>query len=167
MSTLTIRPARLYDVPAIARIERASFTHPWSAEEITRDVIENERAFVAVAELDGETAGYADMWIIADEAQLYNIAVAPEFRGRGIGSIILRYMAEKAESMGCAVMLLEVRRSNVPAVSMYRREGFRESGIRKGYYAEDYEDAILMDKEIKAGHAETVSDDLEVDIEIV
>ena len=167
MSTLTIRQAKLYDIPALARIERDSFARPWSAEEITREIVKNEKAFVAVAELGGETAGYADMWIIADEAQLYNIAVAPEFRGKGIGSIILRYMAEKAEAMGCTVMLLEVRRSNAPAVSMYRREGFRESGIRKGYYAEDYEDAILMDKEIKAGHAETVSDDLEVDIEIV
>ena len=108
MSTLSIRPARLYDVPALARIERQSFTSPWSADAITHDVIENERAFVAVAELDGVTAGYADMWIIADEAQLYNIAIAPEFRGRGIGSILLRYMAEKAEEAGCKVLLLEV-----------------------------------------------------------
>ena len=167
MSTLSIRPARLYDVPALARIERQSFTSPWSADAITHDVIENERAFVAVAELDGVTAGYADMWIIADEAQLYNIAISPEFRGRGIGSILLRYMAEKAEEAGCRILLLEVRRSNIPAISMYRKNGFKESGLRKGYYAEDAEDAVLMDKEISEGHRSGDSGDLEVEIDTI
>ena len=107
------------------------------------------------------------MWIIADEAQLYNIAIAPEFRGRGIGSILLRYMAEKAEEAGCKVLLLEVRRSNTPAITMYRKNGFKESGLRKGYYAEEAEDAVLMDKEISEGHRSGDSGDLEVEIDTI
>ena len=102
MKTLSIRPAKIYDVPALARIERESFAHPWSAEQITRDIVANDRAFVAVAVLDGEPVGYADMWIVAGEAQLYNIAVAPEFRGAGIGSILMKYMAKTAARAGCS-----------------------------------------------------------------
>ena len=167
MSTLTIRQAKLYDVPALARIERDSFLYPWSVEQITHDITQNSRAYVAVAELDGETAGYADMWIVADEAQLFNIAIAPQFRGMGIGSILLRYMIEKAEAAGCRSMNLEVRRSNTPAFSLYRKSGFKESGVRKGYYAEDYEDAVLMDREISASHRTQEPDELEVEIETV
>ena len=167
MSTLTIRQAKLYDVPALARIERESFARPWSAEEITRDVVKNEKAFVAVAELGGETAGYADMWIVAGEAQLFNIVVAPEYRGLGIGSILLRFMAEAAARSGCRNMTLEVRRSNEPAISMYRKGGFHDSGLRKGYYSDNHEDAVLMDREITPEDAVEGSGDLEVEIETV
>ncbi|MBQ6456973.1 MAG: ribosomal protein S18-alanine N-acetyltransferase [Mogibacterium sp.] len=167
MKTLSIRPAKIYDVPALARIERESFAHPWSAEQITRDIVANDRAFVAVAVLDGEPVGYADMWIVAGEAQLYNIAVAPEYRGAGIGSILMKYMAKTAARAGCRTMTLEVRRSNEPAISMYRKGGFRDSGIRKGYYADNKEDAVLMDREISPDEAIEGTGDLEVDIETV
>ena len=111
MKKLTIRQAKLFDVPAMARIERESFVHPWSAEEITRDVAVNDRAYVAVAEMNGEICAYADMWIARGEAQLYNIVVDPAYRGMGIGEILLRCMAQKAAYFGCTSMTLEVRRT--------------------------------------------------------
>lgn len=161
MAEILIRKAALYDVPAIARIERESFVTPWSAEEITRDIVKNDRAYVAVAELDGETAGYADMWIISGEAQLYNIAVDPAFRRHEVGIRLLEHMMEVA-SETCDIMTLEVRRSNIPALSLYAAKGFRQTGIRKNYYEDNHEDAVLMDRDLTGS-----SDGLEVDIEII
>ena len=85
----------------------------------------------------------------------------------GIGSILLRYMAEVAARAGCRNMTLEVRRSNEPAISMYRKGGFRDSGLRKGYYSDNHEDAVLMDREITPEDAIEGSGDLEVEIETV
>lgn len=175
MAILRIRQAKLHDVPALARIERDSFVSPWSAEEIMRDVAMNERAFVAVAELDGEPVGYADMWIVAGEAQLYNIAVDPAYRRNSIGAKLLEYMAHIAMKT-CSVMTLEVRRSNIPALELYRNNGFRDVGVRKNYYADNGEDAVLMNRDLDldveyetgtADDAEGNDDPLEVDIEIV
>jgi len=171
MAILKIRQAKLYDVPALARIEAESFVTPWSAEEIARDVVNNSKAYVAVAEVNGETAGYADMWIVAGEAQLFNIVVDPAYRGNEIGMRLLAHML-KVASETCSVITLEVRRSNVPAISLYLRSGFRQVGVRKGYYSDNGEDAVLMDRDLSAPHAETDEEeygdgnDLEVDIEI-
>ncbi len=167
MSVLKIRPAKIYDVPALARIEMDSFVHPWSAEEITRDIVRNEKAFVAVAELDGEAVGYADMWIVAGEAQLYNIVTDPRYRGRGIGQLLLKYMTQTAARLGCNVMTLEVRRSNEPAISLYRKDGFRDTGIRRGYYTDNHEDAVLMDRDISPDDAIEGTGDLEVDVDTI
>lgn len=179
MAILRIRQAKIYDVPALARIERDSFVSPWSADEIMRDVAMNPRAYVAVAEVDGEPVGYADMWIVAGEAQLYNIAVDPAYRRNEIGGKLLEHMAAVAMK-NCRIMTLEVRRSNIPALEMYRKKGFRDVGVRKGYYADNGEDAVLMDldldqkrrdaaQEPDAVEADVVTaeeDGLEVDIEI-
>ena len=167
MSTLSIRPAKIYDVPALARIERESFVSPWSADQITRDITVNDRAFVAVAEVDGDTAGYADMWLVAGEAQLYNIVVAEKYRGIGIGGALLKYMASAAARAGCTTMNLEVRRSNSPAISMYRKGGFRDRGIRRGYYTDNHEDAVLMDLDLESDAETEGQGDLEVEIETV
>ncbi len=183
MAILKIRQAKIYDVPALARIERDSFVSPWSADEITRDVAMNPRAYVAVAEIDGVPVGYADMWIVAGEAQLYNIAVDPAYRRNEIGGKLLEHMAAVA-MRSCRIMTLEVRRSNIPALEMYRKKGFRDVGVRKGYYADNGEDAVLMDLDLekkaagmgKAGQGDELSvdtevataeeDGIEVDIEI-
>ena len=139
MAVLKIRKAKLSDVPALARIERDSFVSPWSAEEIARDVSFNERAYVAAAVIDGEPVGYADMWLVAGEAQLYNIVVDN----------------------------LEVRHSNVPAISLYLKSGFRQVGERKGYYRDNGEDAVLMDRDLSEEDEDSGDgNDLEVDIEV-
>lgn len=166
MARLIFRQARLYDVPALARVERNSFVSPWSADDITRDVAFNDRAFVGVAELDGEVIGYADMWIVAGEAQLFNIAVDPSYRGNEIGLRLLDYMLRVA-SENCRIITLEVRRSNVPALNLYRRVGFRDVGVRKGYYTDNGEDAILMDKDLDVEISTSGEDALEVDIETI
>ena len=167
MAILRIRQARIYDVPALARIERESFVSPWSAEDITRDIVSNRKAYVAVAELNGEPVGYADMWIVAGEAQLFNIVVDPAYRGNEIGLRLLGHMLQVA-ARNCSVITLEVRRSNIPAINLYLRRGFREVGVRKKYYSDNGEDAILMNRDLDEEEADSGDgNDLEVDIEIV
>lgn len=146
---IRIRQAKLYDVPAMARIERDSFGAPWSAEEITKDVTAGGNVYVAVAECGDEKAGYGEIRMVAGEAQIYNIAVAPEFRREGIGEALLRHMIEKAEDEGCTLVTLEVRSGNEAAMALYHKLGFREVGRRKGYYAKGGEDAVLMDLDLR------------------
>lgn len=167
MAELRIRQAKIYDVPALARIEEESFVSPWSPEEIARDVVMNERAFVAVAELDGIPVGYADMWLVAGEAQLYKIVVDPAYRRSSIGKKLLEYMVRVAMD-SCSVMTLEVRRSNIPALALYGKGGFRDVGVRRGYYSDNGEDAILMNKDLDTEDSSSGNNnDLEVDVEII
>ncbi len=147
MQNIEIRQAKLYDVPALARIERDSFDSPWSADEITKDVTSDDGSiYVAVALIGDERAGYADMRIIKGESQIYNIAVAPEFRKQGIGEALLDHMVRKSEELGLSIITLEVRAGNEAAMALYEKMGFRKVGTRPGYYAKGSEDAVLMDK---------------------
>ena len=150
---INIRQAKIYDVPAISRIERDSFSEPWSAAEITKDVTAGGNVYVAAAVCGEELAGYAEIRMIAGEAQIYNIAVAPEFRREGIGEALLRHMIDKAEEEKCYVVNLEVMDGNEAAMELYNKLGFREVGRRKGYYAKGKRDAVLMD--LAPGRVET------------
>ena len=147
MQDIEIRQAKLYDVPAMARIERESFDSPWSADEITKDVASNDGSiYVAVALIGDERVGYADMRIITGESQVYNIAIAPEFRRQGIGEALLAHMIERSEELGLSLITLEVRSGNEAAMALYEKMGFKKVGSRPGYYAKGSEDAVLMDK---------------------
>ena len=104
---------------------------------------------MAVAECGGEKAGYGEIRMVAGEAQIYNIAIAPEFRRKGIGEELLRHMIDKAEADGCDLATLEVRGSNEAAMELYKKLGFREVGRRRGYYIKGGEDAVLMDLDLR------------------
>jgi len=145
-----VRPAAKEDVSEIARLEKETFPMPWSAESIRHDIEENELALVAVAEADGQVAGYADVWQIAGEGQLNNIAVFPEFRGKHFGWQLMEYLIRELVRLGNTEMSLEVRESNSIAIAMYRRLGFEEVGRREKYYLDNGETAILMRKEFRA-----------------
>ena len=142
----TIRQAKLYDVPALSRIEQESFDSPWSADEITKDVTSKDgNIYVAVIESDGEKAGYAEMRTVVGEAQIYNIVIDKAFRGKGLGEMLLRHLIDRAKELGCSLITLEVRGGNEAAMELYHKLGFREVGRRKGYYSKGAEDAVLMD----------------------
>ena len=149
MEEIRVRQAKLYDVPAMARIERDSFESPWSADEMTKDITAGGNVYVAVAECGDEKAGYGEIRSVAGEAQVYNIAIAPEFRRNGIGEALLRHMIDRAEEDGCTLVTLEVRSRNSAAMALYEKLGFREVGRRKGYYARGGEDAVLMDLDLR------------------
>ena len=145
---LTLRQAESGDVLNITLLEEITFPLPWSEESIRHDIERNEIALVAVAEWDGNFAGYIDVWQVAGEGQLNNIGILPEFRGLGIGGHLMKYMMDWLRNCVNEELTLEVRSSNERALHLYRKLGFEEMGVRPGYYLDNGEDAILMRKKL-------------------
>ena len=143
MSEVLVRPATVEDLPAILAIEQASFTDPWTLGAF-RSMLGQSHVMAAVAELDGEVAGYSVAWAIGDEAELANLAVAPGRRGQGIGRRLLDALLRMVDGQGGANVFLEVRDSNEAAQALYRSRGFTAAGRRKGYYRKPTEDAVVM-----------------------
>ncbi len=138
-----IRPMKTEDLPAVSAIENASFSMPWSEEEIERSFrLANYRFFVA--EEDGEVVGYAGILRCLNEADLATVAVLERFRQRGIGAALMKAVLDYAAEEDLECLFLEVRESNFPARSLYEKVGFLPVGRRKDYYEHPREDAILM-----------------------
>ena len=143
-SAILLRRARETDLPDILAIERVSFTDPWSRSSFAA-ILEQPRVYFAVAmDAGGTLLGYAVAWFVLDEAELANLAVAPDARGRGIGGRLLRGALEAAETRGSASMYLEVRASNVSALALYTSHGFVEISRRTRYYRKPVEDALVL-----------------------
>lgn len=132
------------DIPAVVAIEEESFTIPWTAEIFEHEMTGNNYAHYIVAEMDEEIIGHCGMWIVLDECHITNIAVLIRHRGQGIGEDLLRKAIELCKEMDVRLMTLEVRVSNVAAQGLYRKFGFQDGGIRKKYYSDDQEDALVM-----------------------
>ena len=141
----------LDDVPAVAAIDRASFTLPWSEASFRSDLTANPAATLIVAERPGgnggPVAGYAGYWLVIDEAHLSTLAVDPGQRRRGIGQELLEEAMRHAVRQGAQMMTLEVRVSNEPARRLYEKLGFRIVGRRRRYYKDNLEDALLMTRD--------------------
>lgn len=144
MADVIIRQATLKDVEDIYEIEKLCFPDPWSIDALTYELEENPRAFYIVADLDGQVVGYAGLWWIEDEGHITNVAVKPGYRNRRIGEGIISILIDFTSKEGIKHHTLEVRRSNDPAISLYEKFGFRTEGIRKRYYRNNGEDALIM-----------------------
>lgn len=132
------------DLDEVIRIEMASFPTPWPRESFVFEMTENPYASNLVLKEGGRVRGFACVWFVEDEMKINNIAVAPESRGKGLGSLLLDRILDEARSRGCREAALEVRPSNRVARRLYARRGFEETGRRRGYYQDTGEDAILM-----------------------
>jgi [ribosomal protein S18]-alanine N-acetyltransferase len=139
-----IRCMDVNDIDMVLAVERQAFSVPWSRAAFETELAENELAHYLVAEVDGRVVGYCGMWIILDEAHLTNVAVLTGHRGKGIGQCLLTTLMEYGKVRGATCMTLEVRRSNVAAQRFYRRLGFIERGLRRQYYTDTQEDALIM-----------------------
>jgi ribosomal-protein-alanine N-acetyltransferase len=146
---LSFRVMELRDIDDILEIERLCFSAPWSRAAFVGELRDNHFARYLVALVDGKIVGYSGMWIIIDEAHITNIAVHPAYRGQKIGEAILRRMMGWAVAYGARRMTLEVRVSNLVAQQLYAKLGFVNCGLRKGYYTDNNEDAIIMWAELK------------------
>jgi ribosomal-protein-alanine N-acetyltransferase len=125
-------------------VEHLCFTIPWSKESFLEEITNNKFALYYVAKVNGKVYGYAGMWNIYSEGHITNIAVHPEFQSNKIGSLLLNYLINEADILNIESMTLEVRRSNTAALGLYSKYGFMVEGFRKGYYADNGEDALIM-----------------------
>src|ERR687887_1636377 len=134
----------LDDVAAVQEVERASFPVPWPANAFRHELTQNKNAHYIVAREGDRIVGYAGLWLSLDEAHITTFAVLPDYRRRKIGERMLLSLFERAEKLGAEWMTLEVRASNLPAQRLYEKYGFRPAGIRRRYYSDNNEDAIIM-----------------------
>lgn len=144
MSDIHYRRMELSDIDRILEIEKLSFTAPWSREAFEGELTKNHFARYLVVEVDDEVMGHAGMWLIMDEAHITNIAIHPSCRGRKLGENLLLQMMTLAVWNGAERMTLEVRVSNQTAQNLYKKLGFVSAGIRRGYYSDNGEDAMIM-----------------------
>ena len=123
-------------------IEQDSFIEPWPKKAYEKEIT-NPLANYRVITVNNEVVAYGGFWKIIDEADINNIAVKKEYRGKGFGKMLMNALIEDAKSQNVKAMTLEVRVTNESAIALYKKLGFKEAGIRKKYYS-DNEDALIM-----------------------
>jgi len=139
-----VRSAAAADLPAVLRLEQLCFDDPWSPSLLLEELHRDTRRRPLVVEEDGETAGFLMAWVVADEYHVINLAVDPGRRRRGLAARLLAAGLAEARAAGCTVATLEVRASNDGAIAFYARHGFVTVGRRRGSYADNGEDALLL-----------------------
>ena len=141
------------DLDGVMEIEEVSFPTPWSREMFLEDFPRDFSDTLVAAGTEDEVLGYAVCWTIAGESHLLNIAVHPAWRGRGIGRALLSECIRRAAGAGASRVFLEVRAGNEAAQRLYRSMGFAFRGIRKGYYTDTGEDAVILVREVRRSDA--------------
>jgi ribosomal-protein-alanine N-acetyltransferase len=139
-----IEAMKLSDLDQIIEIEQASFTTPWSRQSFLHELLENERAIYLVYRDLDRIWGYIGMWVVMDEGHITNLAVHPTCRRKGVGRRLILRLEEVARENGVRHLTLEVRKTNYSAQELYRQLGFVPMGIRRQYYLDNQEDAIIM-----------------------
>ncbi|MGN1443180.1 MAG: ribosomal protein S18-alanine N-acetyltransferase [Acutalibacteraceae bacterium] len=142
---VTVRPMSENTVDAVAELEKECFSVPWSRKSIS-DELTNNTAHFFVAERFKNVIGYIGTNIIADECYITNVAVTEGERRKGVALLLLREAEKTAKEHSCRFITLEVRHSNLAAISLYSKQGFSECGRRKNYYTDPTEDGIIMTK---------------------
>ncbi len=138
-----IRAMEKKDIEAVYRIEVQSFRTPWSKQSLTGE-LHNRVAHYLVMEQDDAIIGYCGMWVLFDEAHITNIAIDPQFRGKGFGKQLLYAAMQTAYDFDACKMTLEVRETNAVAQAMYAKFDFTQQGYRKRYYEDTGEGALLL-----------------------
>jgi ribosomal-protein-alanine acetyltransferase/tRNA threonylcarbamoyl adenosine modification protein YeaZ len=147
---ITLRPMRPEDVPAVQEVERRVFTDPWP-ESFFQAELEQRLVYARVAEREGRLAGYSVAWLGVGSGHLGNLAVTPDQRRRGVARALLADLFDESVRRGVESLTLEVRASNFPAQALYRAHGFRLAGLRRGYYRDTAEDALVLEWRTPSG----------------
>ncbi len=145
---LRFRPMNTSDLTNVLEIERASFTYPWSNNFFLQE-LQVSYAHSLLATIGEKSVGYVIYWLLPREIDIHNLAVHPAYRRRGIGGALLETVVEEARRQGVSRVTLEVRKSNETAQKLYHALGFSAKGVRKGYYSDDGEDAVIMALELE------------------
>lgn len=142
---MQIRNMQEEDIEQVCTIEEQTFSQPWSRQAFL-DAIKKDTHIYLVAVQDGVIMGYCGMWGIVGEGQITNVAVAPQFRRQGVAKKLFEVFLKRGELLGLTAFTLEVRTSNLAAIGLYKSFGFKDVGIRKGFYEFPYEDARIMQR---------------------
>ena len=146
-SSITIFKAGLCEASEIAKIEQECFSVPWSQKAV-EEFIENPLCVMLAAKDEDRLVGYVGFYIVAEDCDIANVAVTKSYRGQGIAISLINHAIDYAKSKNVSNMMLEVRESNTPAIKLYEKLGFATVGIRKNYYTQPKENALLMTKTI-------------------
>lgn len=145
---IRIKRADFDDLDRIFAIEKETFNDYWSYESLYEDICRTPMSFYLAAVFDDEVVGYIGMWHVLDESHIMNIAVDKRYRNKGIGTLLLSALIDYSREVGIKRMTLEVREHNDAALRLYEKHGFVKDGIRKEYYRDTNEDAVIMWKEL-------------------
>ncbi|MFX3673334.1 MAG: ribosomal protein S18-alanine N-acetyltransferase [Paenisporosarcina sp.] len=138
------------DIEGVLKIEEEAFSLPWTRDAFIHEMRDNLHAYYVVAlNSEEEIVGYCGMWLVMDESHITNVAVTEKAKGQGIGEALMRESIRIALENEVVLMTLEVRVSNVIAQNLYRKLGFQNGGIRRNYYSDNQEDALVMWVEFK------------------
>ncbi len=143
MINLVIEKMTVAHIEEIARLEKDCFSSPWS-EDGLKSELDNNFARFYVAFLDGKVAGYIGSHNVIGEVYITNVAVFPEFRRNGVGKALIEFLIGEMKSENADFVTLEVRESNLSAISLYEKCGFQKVGKRKDFYEKPREDGVLM-----------------------
>lgn len=147
-NNLIIRTMTKDDIDDVYKVEEDCFVDPWSKEAI-RQELKNNLARYIVAEIDGKVVGYVGVWFVLDEGHITNVAVHSDYRGKKIGDKLIKELVELCKENNMSAITLEVRVSNIVAQNLYKKYGFKIGGIRKEYYSDNKEDAMIMWSQLK------------------
>ncbi len=147
MKKIVIELMKDDDIKNVLEVEEKSFTIPWHEESFLAE-LKNNLALYLVAKVENVAVGYVGVWKVLDEGHITNVAVHPDFRKRGIAKALVSELLLLCEEDGITSFTLEVRKSNIVAQNLYKSLGFKEEGIRKRYYEDNNEDAIIMWKKL-------------------
>lgn len=148
MTGYQIRNMEENDLFQVAALEQCIFSEPWSLKSI-KDTFFREDTIYIVAVKDDIIIGYCCLWKVAEEGQIYNVAVAEEFRNKKVGTALLKELLNRGKKAAVLEFTLEVRKSNQYAIQLYQNFGFESAGIRKNFYRFPTEDAVIMWLRIK------------------
>jgi ribosomal-protein-alanine N-acetyltransferase len=148
--TVTVeRLASPEDLDGVLALEEASFNNPTTREWYEGELKRPEVCFIYVLRApDRPVAGFCAFWLVVDQAHINNLAVLPELRGQGLGTQLLESVIVEAAHLGAILLTLEVRQSNEPALRLYEKAGFYREGVRKNYYTNPIEDALILSRKI-------------------
>ncbi|MCI7369622.1 MAG: ribosomal protein S18-alanine N-acetyltransferase [Firmicutes bacterium] len=144
-----IADVSLEHIAEINELEKLCFSLPWSRQALISQLPDDMHMFIAAIGDDGQVLGYVGMMYVLDEGYISNVAVSPEHRRLGIADTLINALIDRANEKDLSFVTLEVRKSNVPAIELYIKNGFSEVGRRKNYYTKPTEDAILMTRFLK------------------
>lgn len=143
MKGVRYEPLTQGHIPSILEIENHSHGSPWS-ERSFQNELDHEHGVFIVALLNGQVVGYAGEWILVDEAHVTTVAVHKDFRRKGLGKSLMNELLSRAQDKGAVCSTLEVRAGNVAAIQLYESMGYVRVGLRKKYYPDNNEDAVVM-----------------------